>query len=901
MKYLTYQQLKRLWIKFFQSHQHQFVSAVNLVNPDQSLLWINSGIAGLKNYFLGINQPPSARLVNIQKAVRTNDIGLIGRTNRHLTLFEMLGSFAIADYFKESAIRWAIDFLTNPQWLDLPLKKLYFTVWKADPATLAILQNDLKISPTHILLKTKATNFWDLGVGPCGPNLEIFYDLGPEFDPQNQNINLLVNDIDNDRYLEIWNIVFSQFNNVGQNNYVALAHKNIDTGAGLERLLMIVQERCQLFATDLFVPFLNLLQQKTSQKFHDQTWSKLSKLDQIHNSAFAIIIDHLRAVVFMLTDLYAQQTSFNFQSRHGYIVRRLIRRAFVQMQVLQITSPFLAQMVALVVQMHVIDYPELKVYQTRVTKTILDEETKIHQLWQSTAFTKVLALADQTTLTGQQLFELVTTHGLPLDLIQMLAEQRNIILELPVFYQLFARHQKLSRGRSKAQDFVEQWSVLATTKRQKTKFLASSFYLEQAHVLAVFPTKQPQKYWIIFDQTPFYAEKGGQVADTGKAVFNGQETTVIDVQLNNFQQHLHLVVAPFQPEVGALASLAINRQQRLLTTKNHSATHLLHAILREKFGTEIQQTGSFNNHHYLRLDFTYSGKLTPTKLVGVEQRFKSLIAQKIQPTIRHTTLKEAQQQGALAFFKDRYQNPVVRIVQFGTFSQELCGGTHVRHTGLIEKFLITNYETISQNKHRIYALTDRQTIQQFLTGENTRFTKLIEQLQSFCTTDASLTNLLKEFVQTTHYLSKKTLFLKLAKLPKLLKHQAQLQKLQKFVANYTVPESALFEFNKQQFCFLQVSGIQFAQPLLLLRALYDRYFSKLAGTVLIFPNLQQSQHAFFIKLQNRQLVAHIANFLAVNYPDQIKFGHKHTSLQGVMLLPIPQLPIVLEKLRYQLR
>lgn len=895
MKHLTYQALRDLWRKFFEKHDHKWLESHSLLNPDESLLWINSGVAGLKDYFLAIKTPPKPRLVNIQKSVRTNDLTLIGKTNRHLTLFEMMGNFSLGDYFKSSAIKWAWEFLTAFEWLNLDRNKLYFTVWKEDLGTQNILKTELKIDNDHILLKTKKTNFWDLGVGPCGPNMEIFYDLGVDFDPKHQNLQLLIDDIENDRYLEIWNIVFTEYNNIGQNQYLRLKNSNIDTGLGLERILMILQNRQQLFATDIFMPLINFLELNSKKKFTLKANQKLNSSQKLINTSFGIIIDHLRAAVFMLGDLLAKSNyDFSFQNQHGYIVRRLLRNAFIQLDNLKLKPPFLYQMVDLIVDQFKTFYPVLKQFRIQIKNLILNEERQIIKLWKPTLIAKLID-KDQKNLTGKAIFELVTSRGIPLELIENYALQKELNLDLESYYQHLTIHKKVSHHGNKTA-FVDEWSVLKANSSEPTLFLDQSFHIEQCHVLAVFPSKASNnQYWVIFNQTPFYAEKGGQASDTGKAVFPNFSGQILNVQLNHFQQHVHLLASDFKPQVGDVATLIINEKKRLSTAKNHSSTHLLHYLLRKHFGTNLKQSGSFNNDQYLRLDFNFDGQINLSDLELISQQMADLIAANIQPEIIKTTLANAQKMQVLAFFTDRYQNPIVRIVKFGDFSLELCGGTHVFSTSKIERFLITNFQSISKRKWRIYAITGKTTVDAFLATKNVEFKNLMTTFKPEINTFPKLKSLLKTFQATTFYLIKKSLFQQIQSFNKLIKTSTITKTIQSSLEMYQIPKQDIFLIKKKLFCIHKVDNLT-AGGLNFLRALYDKNLQNYQLVVLIFINSSTQKNNLFIKLTDDDIVnQNIIKFLQQD--SQIKFGIRKNRLQGVISLSTLQITTILKKLK----
>ena len=903
MKHLTYQALKELWYAFFRQHRHLQIPPVSLVTKDARLLWINSGVAGLKDYFLTLKTPPASRLVNIQNAIRTNDLTLIGKTNRHLTMFEMMGNFAINDYFKPMALKWAWEFLTASKWLHLPKQRLYFTVWENDHFSRDFLQQELQIPASHLLLKSRETNFWDLGVGPCGPNTEIFYDCGEEFDPHRQGLKLLRDDIENDRYLEIWNIVFSEYNNVGNKQYQPLDSKNIDTGAGLERILMILQAKKQLFATDAFLLPRQFLETASQKRFIDLPTSQLTIEQQKSNRAFIIIIDHLRAAIFMLSDLLAAkpQTTFSFQSQRGYVIRRLLRNAFLQLEYLNIRPPFLAQMLDPILKAYQTTYPQLSLQSFKIKTLLEKEEKQILRIWQPKII-KALFNKTSTILPAEAIFNLVTSHGIPLELLETFAFEEGKKLDLKNYYHLFQHHKKISHG--KKQSFLHEWTIMTSEQKQPTPFFEHAFNLEGCKVIAFFPHQEwKNHYWVIFDKTPFYAAKGGQVADNGTAIFPHFRANVLDVRLNSYQESLHLLYSPKKPIINSLATLSIDQIKRQATAKNHSATHLLHFLLRQHLGSELQQAGSFNNEDYLRLDFhSLTPKISFSLLNKISQQMKTLIAKAIKPEIIFTTLAEAKKRQALAFFTDRYQNQKVRIVKFGDFSLELCGGTHVYQTSQLEAFLITNCELISRNKWRIYALTGAQTIANFLETWKAKF-QTIAELKANSYPSPAFKKLYKQFQTTDLFYEQKTCYQQLLPFLKLIKQKQSHEQITTLIKNYHLPKTACFVVRSQSICFHQVKPLPeiSKQGLNFLRHLYDQKLPARALAVLINSDLKKPIHHLFIKLPKASALRNKLLTFLNRFPKQFHYGVRKQSLQGVIKVQPNALQPLLQNLRAFIR
>ena len=780
MKNWNHNQLRTKWFEYWEKKRgHLRKNSTPLISSDESLLWINSGVAGLKDIFTSPTPPPNPRLCNIQKAVRTDDLSLIGKTNRHLSFFEMMGNFSLGDYGKKAAITWAWEFLTSPDWLNLDKKKIYLTLFKEDQESISICQKDLKISPNHLFLKGLKTNFWDLGVGPCGPNLEFFYDLGPDFeaDQKKQETLLLQNDQENDRYLEIWNIVFSEmFNSQGtgfilpslvddhkktiysglnKRLYVNLLRKNIDTGMGLERILTILEGKKNPFETELFRPIIQEVENDKRCSFTFVAGKLDHQLDSqqaIINRRFKIIADHLRAIAFMLTDLLQLSKGWNFQNKHGYVIRQIIRNASLQGYFLGIKQPFLYsnQLIKKIVEQMGDHYPNLEdefaleeSFTTddvpflnqrinRLSHTIYKEEKKFLDLiLQSKVSQQFLHSSRNHIWTGKEIFKIVSESGLPFSFLQTIAQEKNNPFgptEIEQYEKAVFEH-KLKSTKQK-NTWIQKEDIFTSREHPATDFIEDKTQLANAKVLALFPSilspdividqeitemtlpdalSIGEEGWVIFDKTPFYARKGGQEPDVGKITSDNVEGVVSNVISNQLFQYVHFVkIKKGQLSVGDTLNLEIDAQRRKLAANNHSATHLLHGILREIIGQDVQQNGSLNNDKYLRLDFfsRRSKDQIYFALHRVEKTFLNKIRENIPSVIRWVTPEEAKKEGALDFFDvGRYFAKKQRIVQFGDFSKELCGGTHVQKTGDIGNFVITDFKSIGQNIYRIYAYT----------------------------------------------------------------------------------------------------------------------------------------------------------------------------------------------------
>lgn len=703
MKYLSYSQFKNLWFKFWTEKKHETKKSASLVSNDESLLWINSGVAGLKDYFLSKKINKNPRIVNIQKSVRTSDLSNIGLTNRHLTFFEMMGNFSIGDYFKEDAIKWAIEFLTNEKWLNFNLKNIYITYLKEDEETLNILKKN-NINVDHLIPMSKKTNFWDLGVGPCGPNIEFYYDLGEKLDYEKKRITLLFDEIENKRYLEIWNVVFSQFFNSGDNNYKLLKSKNIDTGMGLERILFILQEKNSIFETDLFDNSLILL-----EKIFDKKIDLSSKKDKEFIRSIKIILDHSRSVSFLISDLLKLKIDINFKNKRGYVLRKIIRNACLKFYFLNIKKPILFKISECVIKKYSCFYNDLEVNKELILNLIKKEEKLFFELLENNSLIKLLKTKNKF-IEGKYIFNLVSSSGIPLEIIKNIAKDSNLELDIESFNQFWNEHKKISNKKNR--DFIKEWETLFIENLKSTVFVEDSYNLF-AKILVIFEEKKnvlssKKESWVIFDKTPFFAQKGGQSFDVGTLKINNIFSKIIDVQINNKKQILHKIKLKTEIKVGDIVYLEIDSLKRNFTKKNHSSTHLLHSLLKKEITNEIEQNGSFNNEKYLRLDFFSPRKILKKEIINIEEKLNKLINKKIESKIFYTTFQEAKKNKAISLFEEVYDKSRVRIVKFEDYSIELCGGTHVKNTSEIEIFKIYYFKTISKNIYRIYAITSNK-------------------------------------------------------------------------------------------------------------------------------------------------------------------------------------------------
>ncbi|WP_338972811.1 alanine--tRNA ligase [Spiroplasma endosymbiont of Panorpa germanica] len=719
MKKLSTNAVRQIWIDFFKSKEHLFLPPVSLVPvQDPSLLWINSGVATLKPYFDGRLTPPSQRLTNSQKSIRTNDIENVGVTARHHTMFEMLGNFSIGDYFKKEAIEFAWELLTSKKWFDIPVEKLYITVFEDDQEAFDIWTKNIKVSPDHIFKGTRETNFWDVGQGPCGPNSEIFFDRGPSWDPENIGPKLLKDDIENDRYIEIWNIVFSQFNNDGNNNYTDLPRKNIDTGAGLERLVSIFQDAPTNFETDLFMPTIEAIENIADRKktYNFKAASENKGVINRDNTAFKVIADHIRAVTFAISD-----GVFPGNKDRGYIIRRLIRRSSVYGRKLGIDKPFLYRLVDIVVGTMKEFYPYLIEKRNLVVESIKTEEEKFLKTLTKGSEMLENVMAKHKIISGKDALLLFESFGFPIELTIELAGEQNIKVDQKEFEILLDSAKEIARNSRKDLKAWDKQNEIFTKLKVESKFVGWDTESNIAKVVYLFQKDKPlnevtgDEAFVILDETPFYAEKGGQAADRGTLTINGQDFLVIDVQEGPGHQNIHRVILNNKKiKIGDIVETKVDSEKRYFTMKNHSGTHILHAALREVLGNDVMQSGSYNDENGLRMDFNFNRLITLEENHKIQKVVDREIGLQVPREVYFTTMDEAvSKHKALAFFTEKYEG-IVRVVKFGDFSSELCGGTHVENTKVIEDLVITSIESKSSGIYRIHALTSHQTVNDYV-------------------------------------------------------------------------------------------------------------------------------------------------------------------------------------------
>lgn len=703
MKYLTGSELRQLFLDFFKEKGHEVKPSASLIPVnDPSLLWINSGVATLKKYFDGSLTPDNPRIVNAQKSIRTNDIENVGRTARHHTLFEMLGNFSIGDYFKEEAIVWAWEFLTGNRWMAIDPDLLYVTIYPDDTEAHRIWHDVVGLSEDHII--GEEGNFWDIGLGPSGPNTEIFYDRGPEYLeadlPEEENYP----GGENSRWLEIWNLVFSQFNHKEDDSYEPLPNKNIDTGMGLERMLSIVQDAPTNFETDLFMPIIHKVEEISGQSYDDEA-NKMS---------FKVIADHIRAISFAIGD-----GALPSNEGRGYVLRRLLRRAVMHGRRLGIYHPFLHHLVPIVGQITASYYKEVVDKADLIQDLVLKEEERFFETLTEgsshlTAILEKLQEAGKNLISGRDAFLLYDTYGFPVELTEEIAGEAGVQVDFEGYQEEMEKQKKRARAARSDDQSMQVQSDLLTQLDVSDDFLGYDRLEDQGKLVTILADDQVQEEVgkgqarLIFDATPFYAEKGGQVGDQGTVRNLNQEVVahVTDVQSGPGDQHLHLVDVVQPLKVGETYRLTVDAKRRSLIEKNHTATHLLHQALKDVLGSHVNQAGSLVNEDLLRFDFTHFSPLDPGELKQVERIVNQKIWDNISLETKVTSLDKAKEMGAMALFGEKYGQEV-RVVLVDDYSKELCGGTHVKTTGDIGLFKITSESGIGAGARRIVAVTSR--------------------------------------------------------------------------------------------------------------------------------------------------------------------------------------------------
>ncbi len=728
LKKLNSAQVRRMYLKFFEEHGHQVMPSASLVPVnDPTLLWINSGVATMKKYFDGKVVPDNPRMTSSQKSIRTNDIENVGKTARHHTMFEMLGNFSVGDYFKNEVIPWAWELLTSDEWFGFDPERLYITYYPKDHDAYNRWR-EVGVAEDHLI--ADEDNFWDIGQGPSGPDTEIFYDRGQEFnnladdDPENYPGG------ENERYLEIWNIVFSQFNHTPEDTYEPLPHKNIDTGMGLERVVSIFENAPTNFETDLFMPLIKQAEEFSGTKKYGQ-----NKEDDIQ---FKIIADHIRTITFAIGD-----GALPSNVGRGYVIRRLLRRAVVAGKKLGIDEPFLAKMVPTVGKIMEDYYPDVLKNADYIASVIESEEDRFSATLNGglNLLNNVIAEAKESKtneIDGRTAFKLYDTYGFPIELTKEYAEDEGLTVDEKGFQAAMTEQQNRARNARDMDNGMGVQTDLWTSFKEDSKYVGyTDLTVDNAKVIGLAHDGQQadeaqpgdKNIELIFDVTPFYAEMGGQVADTGDIIDNyGKKVgRVVDVQHAPNQQNLHRVELTAPIKKGARYKLVVDRIRHLKIEKNHTATHLLDQALRNVLGGHTQQAGSLVEEHYLRFDFNHFGQVTAEDLKKVENMVNEQIWKEIPVKTVETDIDSAKEMGAIALFSDKYGDKV-RVVKIGDFNTEFCGGDHVKNTNELGLFKIVSEGGVGAGVRRIEAVTSSDAFK-FLQDRDDLLTKSAASLK----------------------------------------------------------------------------------------------------------------------------------------------------------------------------
>ena len=729
-------ELRELFLSFFESKGHLRLPSFSLVpQNDASILLINAGMTPMKPWFKGEEEPPRKRVCTCQKCIRTGDIENVGKTARHGTYFEMLGNFSFGDYFKEDAIPWAWEFLTSPQWMGLDPERLYPSVFRgnettpADDEAFRIWNEKVGIPAERIFKFGKEDNFWEHGSGPCGPCSEIYYDRGPKYGCGKPGCTV---GCDCDRYMEIWNVVFSQFDNDGAGHYTELKQKNIDTGMGLERLAVVCQDVDSLFDVDTVMNITHKVSQITGAHYGESHQRDVS---------LRVITDHIRSAVFMICDGVLPSNE-----GRGYVLRRLLRRAARHGKLLGVNEPFLFDVVDTVVHENEGHYPELRERQEYITRVIRVEEENFAKTIDGgiKIFNEMLSGhkdRGETVFSGADAFKLYDTYGFPIDLTQEMVEEAGMTVDKPAFDQLMKEQKARAREARKALGDLGWAGVEFGKEVPATRFVGYDKLEDEGHIAAIVAEEELRdtiaagtEGILVLDETPFYAEMGGQVADHGVISCGEARFQVTDVQKNKGGKFMHYgKLLSGSLSVGDTVVASVNEQRRKAVMRAHSATHLLDYALRAVLGDHAHQAGSLVEPDRLRYDFTHFSAVTPEELNQISRLVSEMILDGLDVDIREMPIDQARELGAIALFGEKYGD-VVRVVNMGGRSIELCGGTHVDNTAKIGPFRILSESSVASGVRRIEAVTG----QVFLDLVDELNARILQAAEALKTTPAEL-------------------------------------------------------------------------------------------------------------------------------------------------------------------
>ena len=703
MKPYGLNELREMFLRFFETKGHLRLPSFSLIpQDDASLLLINSGMAPMKPYFKGDKEPPRHRVCTCQKCIRTGDIENIGKTARHGTYFEMLGNFSFGDYFKHEAIAWSWEFLTSPDWVGLDPERLYPSVYEKDDEAFNIWRDEIGIPESRITRLGKEDNFWEHGSGPCGPCSEIYFDRGEEYGCGKPDC---APGCDCDRYMEVWNNVFSQFDNDGNGNYSDLIQKNIDTGMGLERLAVVCQGVDSLFDVDTVMNITHKVSEITGAHYGDSHKTDVS---------LRVITDHIRASVMMISDGILPSNE-----GRGYVLRRLLRRAARHGKLLGVSEPFLYQVVDMVVHENECQYPELREKQAYITRVIRNEEENFAKTIDAGMhiFSDLLAehqAKGERVFSGADAFKLYDTYGFPIDLTREMVQEQDMTVDEDAFQNLMEQQRVRARKAREALGDLAWAGVDLGLDPTPTQFTGYDHTVDQGTILAIVcdgevcsEIDEGKQGVLVLDCTPFYAEMGGQVADHGVIETDGALFQVTDVQKDKAGKFLHHgVMHSGHLQVEQTVTARIDTDRRKAIMRAHSATHLLQAALREVLGDHVHQAGSLVEPDRLRFDLTHFSAITPEELERVNEIVGDWILDGMDVTVSEMSMAQAKASGATALFSEKYGD-VVRVVNMGGKSIELCGGTHVDNTAKIGPFRITGESSVASGVRRVEAITGK--------------------------------------------------------------------------------------------------------------------------------------------------------------------------------------------------
>ena len=711
MQWTGLNELREKYLSFFESKGHLRLDSFPLVpKNDPSLLLINSGMAPMKKWFLAQEEPPRHRVTTCQKCIRTPDIERVGITARHGTFFEMLGNFSFQDYFKEEVIPWAWEFLTSDEWMAIPKDRLHISVYEEDDEAYDIWTKKVGIAPDHMVRLGKEDNFWEHGSGPCGPCSEIYFDRGPEYGCGKPTCGV---GCDCDRYMEIWNLVFSQFDADGKGHYERLARPNIDTGMGLERLACVMQGVGNLFEVDTVQSVLHHVEHIANKTYGEDPKTDIS---------IRVITDHIRSCTFMVSDGILPSNE-----GRGYVLRRLLRRAARHGRMLGITHPFLVELVETVIQSSETAYPELREHDAYIKKVIGTEEANFARTIDAgmnilNNMIDGLEKAHEHLLKGLDVFKLNDTFGFPLDLTKEIAAEQGIEIDEEGFHAEMTKQKERARA-ERLKKNISGWSedLFGALDAEPTAFTGYETLNDTGVVVALsdeetltdaIATDEEAKdgVLVVLDKTPFYAEMGGQAADHGMLNSADCSLRVLDVKKTPKGYYVHTCVLESGiVKVGDHLNAQVDKEYRMAIARNHTATHLLQAALREVLGDHVHQAGSYQDAEITHFDFTHFSAVTPEELARVQKIVNDKIYESMNVTVREMPIEEAKKLGAMALFGEKY-GKVVRVVDIEGWSTEFCGGTHVKNTAQIGGFKIVSEASVAAGIRRIEAVTGRNLL-----------------------------------------------------------------------------------------------------------------------------------------------------------------------------------------------